>query len=315
MGMSRDLRFLPDPGMLVEITCRTIQSRFLLRPGKQVNEIFVGCLAKAQELFPVTLHGAVVMSSHYHLLVSPADSEQLSSFMRHFNTNLSKEIGRLQDWRGTIFNRRYRAVPVSEEAEAQISRLRYLLSHGAKEGLVLTPAGWPGVNSVEALTAGLPLKGAWFDRTQEYVARQRGETPGPRAFATAMEVDLQPLPCWDHLGEVAVRARVKQLVTEIEQETLRMHAENGTEPSGARAARKAHPHYQPNQSKRSPAPRFHAWRRKTRRKLENAYSDFLAAYRDAAQQLREGNLAAFFPEGCFPPALPFVRVVESYAPG
>jgi hypothetical protein len=36
------------------------------------------------------------------------------------------------------------------------------------------------------------------------------------------------------------------------------------------------------------------------------YSDFVRDFRDAAEQLRAGNLEAPFPRGCFPPALPFV---------
>jgi len=159
--------------MLVEVTCRTLQSRFLLRPGKQLNGIFVGCLAKARGLYAVDIHAVVVASNHYHLLASPKDSEQLSNFMRHLNTNLSKEVGRIHDWSGTIFNRRYSAIPVADQAEIQIARLRYLLSHGAKEGVLYSPGDWPGVNSVNALLTGEPLRGTWFDRTREFAAHQR----------------------------------------------------------------------------------------------------------------------------------------------
>ena len=40
----------------------------------------------------------------------------------------------------------------------------------------------------------------------------------------------------------------------------------------------------------------------------NAYSEFLGAYRNAADALRGGELTAPFPDGCFPPPRSFVAV-------
>ena len=103
------------------------------------------------------------------------DSQQLSRFMCYVCSKLAREVGRLTGWREKIFSRRYQAILVSEEEAAQVDRLSYLLSHGAKENLVARPQDWPGVHCVDALLSGLPLEGTWFDRTKEYAARQRGE--------------------------------------------------------------------------------------------------------------------------------------------
>ena len=58
--------------------------------------------------------------------------------------------------------------------------------------------------------------------------------------------------------------------------------------------------------KRAPAPGFHCATRQTRRELLEAYGWFHAAYREAAEKLRLGDLTATFPEGSFPPPRPFV---------
>src|SRR3954449_5278366 len=50
----------------------------------------------------------------------------------------------------------------------------------------------------------------------------------------------------------------------------------------------------PKETKKSPAPAFHA------------YALFVAAYCEAAEKLRAGVRNVVFPDGCFPPALPFV---------
>jgi hypothetical protein len=45
--------------------------------------------------------------------------------------------------------------------------------------------------------------------------------------------------------------------------------------------------------------------------MYNARKVKVAAYRDAAERLKQGDTDVRFPEGCFPPRLPFV---ESRAP-
>ncbi len=51
--MGRRLRFIPPEGALVEVTCRTVQGRFLLTPSADLNEIILGVLGRAQRLYPV----------------------------------------------------------------------------------------------------------------------------------------------------------------------------------------------------------------------------------------------------------------------
>lgn len=87
--MSRDLRFIP-PDSLVEVTCRTIQGRFLLRPSRDINAIIVGALAKAQKLYGMTVCGFVFLSNHSHLLLQPKDVQHLARFMNHVNSKIGR---------------------------------------------------------------------------------------------------------------------------------------------------------------------------------------------------------------------------------
>ena len=54
-------------------------------------------------------------------------------------------------------------------------------------------------------------------------------------------------------------------------------------------------------------PRFHAATKAAREAFRKAYGLFLAAFREAAERLKAGDRRARFPNGCFPPGLPFVR--------
>jgi hypothetical protein len=108
-------------------------------------------------------------------LISVDDAEQLARFMQYVDGNIAREVGALVGWSGTFWARRYTAIVVSDEEAAQVERLRYILAHGVKESLVEKVLDWPGVHAARSILKDEPLTGYWFDRTQEYAARNRGE--------------------------------------------------------------------------------------------------------------------------------------------
>ncbi len=306
--MGWQLRYVPEGGALVEVTTRTIQGRYLLLPDKrgQVNELILGVVGRAQQLTSMSIVGISVLSSHAHLLVIPEDAKQMGDFMRHVGGNISDEIGRLHDWSGTMLPRRYRSIEVSTEEEDQVRRLKYLLAAGVKEQLVERAIEWPGVHSARALTRDHPLRGWWYDRSREYAARRRGEHFGRFDYATEMTVVLDPIPCWRHLPIEEVRRRVKDLIRDIEREAAAERRDTGREILGAEAVMGVDPHYRPAKLDRSPAPMFHARRKAVRKAMWEAYAWVVAEYRKAAERLRAGDQRVQFPEGTFPPGLPFI---------
>ncbi len=327
--MSRKLRYFP-PDSLVEITTRTLQSRFLLQPTRHFARTVVGILARAQERASIRIHAISGLSSHLHILATVDDAEQLADFMEYANGNIAREALQLvkdRGWSGKLWERRYSAIPVSDEEPAQLNRLRYLLSHGAKEGLVASPRQWPGLHCIDALIDGTPLVGFWRDRSAEYEADRRSKPiEDPRAFLAEYSIELEPLPCWRHLPAAEYRQRIAEIVHDIEVETARRIFLTGKIPRGPEAIRQQDPLDQATQPKKSPAPFCHAFSKEARGQLREAYRLFVEAYRQASAQLRAGDRDARFPEGCFPPALPFVsndaqpqlpssRDGPSFAPG
>ena len=145
--------------------------------------------------------------------------------------------------------------------------------------------------------------------TQEYAARNRGEEYGRLAYATEETFVLSRLPCWAHLSPDDYRKRVAELVEEIELDARMARMERGTSVLGVGAVLRQNPHTRPNKTKKSPAPRFHAASKAIRNGLWEAYHLFLAAFRDAAELLKQGDRSARFPVGSFPPGLPFVRAL------
>lgn len=267
--------------------------------------LVVGILGRAQRLYDVEIHGCVVLSNHYHLLVTVKSALQLARFVGYFQGNLAKEAGRLHKWRGPFWHRRYQHVLVSEEETAQVNRLRYILENGCKEGLVSSPLEWPGVSAVQALLSGRELPGVWIDRTGIRRASVESKALARSQFHQSEIVMLTPLPCWKGLEPSLLRKRIADLVLEIETETDARHRSEGTQPLGVRRVLRQDPHERPVQSKWSPAPMFHCASKEARSLLRQAYTSFCVAFRLAARRWQEGDLSPEFPDGAFPPPLPY----------
>lgn len=300
---------------MVEVTCRTLQGRFLLKPTSELKPLILGVLGRAQRRYPVEIHAFVFLSNHYHLLLSVETALQLSRFMNYLNSNLAREAGRLHGWKEKFWGRRYQAIVVTDEEAAQVDRLRYLLSHGCKEGLVARPRDWPGAHCVDALTKGDPLDGLWFNRTREYAARVQGKMNSRLEYATRETIRLEPLPCWRHLPKKSYQHRVADLIQEIEIEAAVRHAKERTRPLGSDVVLTQRTVDRPRSMKKMWAPHFHAATKSARMELIEAYKWFVGAYRDAANRMRQGDLRAFFPIGSFPPPRPFVKRIADLAPG
>jgi len=286
---------------VVEVTCRTIHGRLLLRPSGELNRRIVGVLARAARRYEVGVCAFVFLSNHCHLLLRPKDARELSAFMNYVNSNIAREAGRLHRWREKFWGRRYRPVAISFEPEAQIARLRYLLAQGCKEGLVARPQDWPGATAIHALLGDLTIVGTWRDRTAEYWAKKRGEAIDPVQFTSVETVSLCPLPCWDELSAEELRTRIGELVTAIIAETRRQLRQDQRRPLGARRILRQGPHGLPRHVARSAAPRFHAASWQIRKMLEAGYRGYRDAYRDAMDALREHRFPVRFPSHGIPP--------------
>jgi hypothetical protein len=222
--------------------------------------------------------------------------------MSYFNGNLAREAGRLADWREKFWSRRYQAIVVSEEDSAQIARLRYILAHGVKEGLVQRALDWPGLHSAMPLISGDSVEGLWVNRTKLFRAQSRGKVLRREEFESTERLELTPLPCWSSLSPSVYRQRISGLLAEIE---------SSAEPVSTYTKPVIHlasHHDRPKISKRSPAPYFHCATEGAFREILDAYRYFAAAYRQAIERLKRGDPEPGFPEGSFLPPLAFSQI-------
>jgi hypothetical protein len=303
--MTRPIRYMPKPDTLFEITNRTMQGRLLLKPSKTLKDILLGVMGRAVEIHPeIKLYAFVFASNHFHLLLSSPDYKSIAMFMNHINSNIAREAGRLYHWREKFWSRRYRAIPVLDDASA-LGRLKYFLAHGCKENLVDSPKKWPGLSCLESLLYGKKLEGHWFDRTALYHAqrKKKSEELDLSKFKILQEVNLTPLPAWEKLSVEQRRAQVGQMVADIEKDLKERLAQTGESLLGVESVLTKRPDGLPLKSKRSPAPFCHAFTRARRLKYKELYQRFVSAFRLASDRLRAGLASSTreFPEHCFPP--------------
>ncbi|WP_309892103.1 hypothetical protein [Archangium sp.] len=221
-------------------------------------------------------------------------------------------MGRVVDWSGGFWERRYSAEPVLDD-EALVGRLRYVLAHGVKEGLVERSAEWPGLTCLSQLLGPARRLFQWFSWTKRWSKRRRedleaGEGRFAEEIAEPVELVVEPLPCWKGLGEEERRRAVRGWVEAVESEARA----RDTPVMGARAVRAQHPHTRPEHLKRSPRPLGHASTRQALRELREQYRTFVAAFREAATRWMRGDFSAPFPLYSFPPRVvpsPLIRIL------
>ena len=305
-------RWIPE-NALVEVSTRTFQGRYFLKPTDEVRQIILGVVGRAQRMYSMDICLLTFMSNHYHMLVVPQDARQLARFMGFVNGQIAKKILPLLPWKGKFWGRSFDLILVTDEPEVQKSRFRYLLSHGVKEGLVERPEQWVGVHGAGAWSKGERLIGYWFDKMKESRAKRRAkncaETLDPREFAHPEEVFLTRLPCWsmaklsDHEVREEIAAMVEEIVTTYRLERL---LAGRPRVAGVQTVLAKSWIHRPAQMKSGRRPLFHFRSKEVVELWRSALRDFTRAYRQASSALRSGGKNVRFPERCFPPAGPFV---------
>jgi len=107
--------------------------------------------------------------------------------------------------------------------EALVGRLRYVLVHGVKEGLVARCAEWPGLTCLPQSLGPARRLFRWFNWTKRWSNRESedmaaGEERFAEEWAEPVELEVAPLPCWKGLGEEERQRAVRGLLEQVEAE-------------------------------------------------------------------------------------------------
>jgi REP element-mobilizing transposase RayT len=285
------------PGESYFVTVRNLHGRLLLRPSAQTNAVLGGVLARSIRIAGVEVFAFAFASNHVHLLVR-APRGNLPRFMQHLLTNISKKIGALVAWRGAFWERRYSAEPVLDE-DALLERLRYIIAHGVKEGLVATCSEWPGLSSIPFLLDPRPRRFRWFSWSDRWKHRSRGTACArfDERCASVETLSLTPLPAKVFQNARSRRRFLREAVAAIEKEAARTFRRF----LGRLGVLRQDPQSRPERPERSPRPACHTSSRVLREEYLERYRAFREAFRTASLRWRSGDLHVVFPPGAIRP--------------
>jgi REP element-mobilizing transposase RayT len=167
---------LIDERVPFQVISRVFQGRHLLRPCDELNDIIIGVVARALELFPsVKLYALAFMSNHLHMMLQGA-SHEVPSFIGFVKREISRRWGGRDDvnWPGTMWHEYLATALPTPESEEEC--FEYVLAQGVKDNLVERPQDGPGVYTAKAIMGSGALVGTWFDATGYARARCRAQT-------------------------------------------------------------------------------------------------------------------------------------------
>jgi putative transposase len=138
-GMARRPRKeLPDG--LAHVTCRTVR-RFPLFRTERDAAAFLNLLDYVtREVAAWQVLTYCLMPNHVHLVVD-ARVEQLSLAMQRVNGLYAQQFNREHGYRGHLFQGRFHATPIRDEAHLPGS-IRYVLRNPVRAGLCAQAANW-----------------------------------------------------------------------------------------------------------------------------------------------------------------------------
>ena len=125
--------------------------------------------------------------------------------MKYLKSNLTRELARIHEWTGPMWQSRYSSEEVLDE-EGLTEIFNYITENSVKEGLVNHPSAWRDLHGYHQLVSQKAVSGPWIDRTEMYRAKQSPLTRAratPAHFTTVYTITLTPPPLWETMGSDA----------------------------------------------------------------------------------------------------------------
>jgi REP-associated tyrosine transposase len=269
------------------ITRRVTERRFLLRPSKLVNGIFLYCLAFAARQTGVEVHGFVQMSNHWHGVVTDPLG-RLPDFCQILHRlvacAMNAALGRAENFWSTDAPSYVRL----HEPEKVLDELAYMMSNPVAAGLVADPQEWPG-----AITLGLGQ--AFTVRRPDGYFREGGAMP------TEIMLRCTLPPSLSAMGITEAGRQLRRLVRErVQRATSGIRDQHRAFRGAARVVATPMDHVATTrETVRKRRPSFAAIDRAVREAAQAALRAFRLAYRAALDKWRAGDRAVRFPEGTF----------------
>lgn len=244
---------------------------------KQIFEYLLGLLAKAHG---IQIHAYLVMSDHYHMVVSDPES-RLPDFQRNFNSLLARSINVLRNRSESIWDRRsYNDVELLDDA-AVLDKMAYTLANPVEDRLVDHAWQWTGAKSM----------GMAFGEVRQ-IAKPNvffGD-----AMPETVELELTRPRCFQELNDAELLAELHTEVARREDEFGKLGKSIGMERVRAMSWTSSPESEEPRGQLR---PTVASRDKRTRIEALRRAKEWLNAYKSALARFVDGVRDVEFPQG------------------
>lgn len=275
--------------------CRRIEGRrFLLRPDSRLTALFVWTLAVVAKRHAVIVHVAVVMSTHYHLVVTVPNGN-VCAFMHDLNLLLANAIAVLRKYvSGVVWAPGQLSIVELKTPRAIVEQIAYAIANPVKAGLVHCSKDWPGLTAAVRDIGNRSMSAA---RPDFYFTGEQ--------WNEHREASLE-LVLPTRLAKIGAQRAHALLAAELERQEIAARAEvksQGWTVMGAVAAANTSPYRQAKSwrqlGKLVPHIAAGTGEREARIDAIRELKAFRAAYRAAKEEWIAGNRDVVFPAGTY----------------
>jgi hypothetical protein len=338
--MGRRIRLF-EPGIVYNVTHRTVDRQFLFRPNHHprqplldarcspqaldpnnriipvpsVINIVGSSYVRAMQHSPVQLHCCELNINHPHDVVSQLPDGEPGSipiFYRNAKSLIARQINWLHKREGHVFGGPYRMEPCLDNESAEAKWL-YAMTNTVKDGLVEKVSESPFLSTYKHQAFGEPLRFWWINWSAFHKAGGwDNKNIHPKMFMKWGNLEITPLPHLQNLPEHKRQTRVRQTIREQEQVIAEQRKAENKTVIGVPALYRIDPRDRPKDPKKSGSqPLCHTIDRELRREFAKRWRDFRNEHKKASHDFRQGYYEREFPEGSFRP--PLIKIYTSTA--
>jgi putative transposase len=298
------------------VTRNCIGRQYLLRPEPHVARVVLFVLAYAAWLFGVSLHAIVVMSTHYHLILTDRRGV-LPLFMHLADMLIARALNHHHGISGAFFEPESYSDVLLETPEEIARECAYLLLNPVRALCVESPDEWPGLITPAAKIGGgetlrAPKPEGFFRREgapAEDGFDQAADDHRPRGrraceIADAYDLEWSLPPGFANQAEfqsalkAACRERMAEIRLEWQEEGIRAPRFRGAKACLTDSIRKvASSPRRPFQLNPRRMGRSADWTRSTTATRTPKREEFWQAHREAMRQWVDGYHDVVFPPG------------------
>ncbi len=290
----------PRHAQKVYLLTRGCQDRkFFLRPSEERKNAMLYCIARAQLLFPVQIHGFVFMSNHIHFVITDPSGDEGAQFMGLLNSLVARYLNTVEHRTGCVWD------GVADlnwcylsDQYTSMDKVVYTLANPVTAGLVHKHNHWPGaISTVNMIRQG----GIMTNMPKDFFSKK---TP---KHLWNLPLILKPLPESESKDEYC--AQLERLLRRKEREEQKKMKEKGWQFMGAAAVEAAPIDRVPSTAREgfSMHPKV-AGTEDAVNQWTKEYWWFVASHKKARLEVKSGNRDAVFPKGTY-----FIRVFWGFA--